>query len=114
MTPEKTKKAFETLGRLIKARTGYDSPHRMEPDQLIYLGERGGHYGTAMNHLLFCCEEGVRLVDQDRMEKAFRWLGFVQGAIWAAGLAPLDVLKKMNMPEPEEPDVWPKPDGSRP
>jgi len=107
MTPEKTKMAFETLASSIKAQTGYDQVVRMDPMETVSLSDYMSETGRAMCHLLFCCEEGVRLVDQGRMEKAFRWLGFVQGAVWAAGLAPLDTLKKMNMPDPEEPDVWP-------
>ncbi len=112
MTPKKTIEAFEACAALITKRTGYSVAVRMDPEQVTQLAEPFSEFGQAMNHLLFCCEEGPRMVKDGRMEKAFRWLGFVQGGIWAAGLAPLETLKKMNMPEPEEPDVWPTPEGS--
>lgn len=54
--------------------------------------------GLRDEHLAFMCEEGVRLVEAGRREKAMRWLGFVQGALWASGRAPIDTLKRMNMP----------------
>jgi hypothetical protein len=34
----------------------------------------------------------------DRIEKAFRWLGFIQGVLYAHGLATVDELKNMNRP----------------
>ncbi len=41
-------------------------------------------------------------------EKAFRWLGFMQGALWALELHEIDELRRHNMP-PDAPFV---PDGS--
>lgn len=111
MTPEKTIKAFKDCAALITKRTGYSVAVRMDPEETTRLAEPFSEFGRAMNHLLFCCEEGVRLVKDGRMEKAFRWLGFIQGGIWAAGLACLTTLKEMNKPEPEEPDIWPSPEG---
>jgi hypothetical protein len=35
-----------------------------------------------------------------RLEKKFRWLGFIQGVLWTMGLSKIDELKKMNMPDP--------------
>ena len=40
-------------------------------------------------------EEFVR---QDRMEKVFRWLGFIQGFLWGQGIYTLDELKEHNRP----------------
>jgi hypothetical protein len=31
-------------------------------------------------------------------KKAMRWLGFVQGVMWATGLADIETLKNMNKP----------------
>lgn len=35
---------------------------------------------------------------EGRIEKAFRWLGFVQGCLWATGQYTLDELKNHNRP----------------
>ena len=32
----------------------------------------------------------------DRLGKAFRWLGFIQGVMYARGIADIDALKAMN------------------
>lgn len=40
-----------------------------------------------------------QFVDEDRMDKVFRWLGFLQGVLWIQGIYTLDDLKKHNMPD---------------
>ncbi len=35
-------------------------------------------------------------------EKMNRWLGFVQGALWAMGFATIDELREVNRPAPKE------------
>lgn len=39
----------------------------------------------------------------EKREKLMRWLGFMQGALWALGVADLETMKRMNMPPPEAP-----------
>src|SRR5260370_41015983 len=34
----------------------------------------------------------------ERIEKKFRWLGFIQGAMWVLDVSSIDELKRMNMP----------------
>ncbi len=59
-------------------------------------------YGGIPEHLAFMCEEGATYA-AERREKAMRWLGFVQGALWASGRATIEELKNMNRPDgPEE------------
>jgi len=41
------------------------------------------------------------VVNMPRMEKFMRWLGFLQGAMWANGLYSIDELKSHNKPEGE-------------
>jgi len=53
-----------------------------------------------LSHLLWLAREGVKLVEDDRREKAMRWLGFIQGAItWGLELCEIDDLKDMNRPD---------------
>lgn len=56
-----------------------------------------GH--RAASHALWCCREIRKMAGEGRREKAFRWLGFVQGVLFACGLATIDQLRAMNMPK---------------
>jgi hypothetical protein len=38
-------------------------------------------------------------MDEGRREKAFRWLGFVQGVLWVRGVYSIDQLKEHNRPD---------------
>ncbi len=40
----------------------------------------------------------TEFVEQDRMGKAFRWLGFIQGVLWLSGIYTLNDLKNHNRP----------------
>ena len=48
-------------------------------------------------HFKFMCDEAQLFVDQDRVDKAMRWLGFMQGAFWMDDVYTLDELKKHSM-----------------
>ena len=37
-------------------------------------------------------------IQQNRMEKVFRWLGFIQGCLWSMSVYTLDDLKNHNRP----------------
>jgi len=50
-------------------------------------------------HLLFMAQEIPKLMDAGRVEKAMRWLGWLQGALWAAGMETLEEAKLRNAPE---------------
>ena len=43
-------------------------------------------------------------VKEDRMGKVFRWLGFIQGCLWATGCYTLEELKDHNRPKEGEKD----------
>lgn len=53
---------------------------------------------TCVKHCLWMLDEANKFYQQDKAEKANRWLGFVQGVIAARDLATLDQLKEANMP----------------
>lgn len=38
-------------------------------------------------HLAWMCHETCALVDSAQLEKALRWLGFIQGTLWALELS---------------------------
>lgn len=53
----------------------------------------------ASAHLLYMCNQINEFIAEDRREKAMRWLGFVQGALWQAGVFTIDELKNHNRPD---------------
>lgn len=60
------------------------------------------HSLSARCHLLWMCEEGIPgLVREGRIEKAMRWLGFVQGALWAMGEYSIEKLREHNRNQDE-------------
>lgn len=99
MTPEKTKQALDALDALIPTEPnfrGVRPAHRMRPD----VAAPTDYQRRA--HLRWMCGAGKALVDEGRIEKAMRWLGFVQGALWGMGLVSIGEMKRVNMPEAGE------------
>lgn len=44
-------------------------------------------------------DEMEDFIRQGRMEKVFRWLGFIQGCLWRCGLYTVEELKNHNRPQ---------------
>jgi len=51
---------------------------------------------AALAHLRTMFPKMVQFVSEDKIEKAMRWLGFVQGVLWVCGVYTLDQLKADN------------------
>lgn len=51
-----------------------------------------------IKHCRYMIDEILSFLRQDRIEKAFRWLGFLQGCLWTTGMFSLDELKEHNRP----------------
>lgn len=47
-------------------------------------------------HCLGMIPKMEKFIEENRIEKAMRWLGFIQGALWMAGLFTLKQLKEQN------------------
>jgi hypothetical protein len=100
MTPEHTKAVFRALGRRVEGELGLEDrvPLRMASQD---ARSRPGSRITTLQHLLWMSLEGEKLVDQGRIEKAMRWLGWLQGVLWADGYMGLEEQKQINMGEGE-------------
>lgn len=68
----------------------YPHPHRVLP----FLGKP-----AAGAHLRWMIIESRAMLADGRREKVMRWLGFIQGTLWAMGLASIDALKDANKPQ---------------
>lgn len=57
-----------------------------------------GDLGPVYQHLLTMIPQMRKFIEEGRRDKVFRWLGFMQGAMWALGSFTLDELKDDNRP----------------
>ncbi len=94
MTPEKTKEAFDAIAALTRVY----APEVREAKRIDPAIARANGLERCA-HLLFMCEEGKRLVDAGRIEKAMRWLGFDQGVVWCESMASIAQMKDLNRPD---------------
>lgn len=58
-----------------------------------------GHEVPNKNHLLWMCGQLDDFIRDGRRDKAMRWLGFIQGALWALGIRSVDEMRKDNRSE---------------
>jgi len=54
-----------------------------------------------LQHLHWMALEAKKIIEEGRTEKAMRWLGFLQGALWVLGRRTIEEMKKDNMPKDE-------------
>ena len=52
----------------------------------------------ALNHCSQMLDKMEEFVQEGRLEKTFRWLGFLQGALWVLRIYTLEELKNHNRP----------------
>jgi len=58
---------------------------------------------AALKHALWMCEEALGHLEAEKLDKAQRWLGFIQGVLWVTGAANLPTLRADNRRETETP-----------
>ena len=90
MTTEKLRSVFQFyLDWMDKKFDGEIKPEKAEdagPETLM--------------HLAWMCQTAIReLIPQDRIEKAMRWLGFIQGVLVARHFFKLDEVKNHSRPD---------------
>lgn len=101
MTPEKLKSVFANYKGHLDNRHPLVSVLSME-DGWTVVSSSGLGEATRIAHYKYMCDKAVEFVDEGRIEKAMRWLGFLQGALWKEGHFTLDQLKRHSMPDPDE------------
>ena len=69
-----------------------DFPHNDKPD-------------SSRDILSHCCrmlDRMEKFISESRMDKVFRWLGFIQGCLWSTRRFSLEDLKNHSLPDPKE------------
>jgi hypothetical protein len=59
--------------------------------------------GSYLRHLAWMCGTTVQHADNGHIEKAMRWLGFIQGAFWVLGIRTIDEMRDDNTMPEEDP-----------
>lgn len=55
---------------------------------------------TALRHIVWMCGEVIEFAETQRMAKAHRWIGFIQGVLWSYGVLSIDQMRMHNLPIP--------------
>lgn len=96
MTTDKLRSAFLACEAIIARQEGGIS--------MAIRDENADSRIRRLSHLLWLSREGLTLIEEERREKAMRWLGFLQGALWGMELVDVKQLKDMNRPDGSEYD----------
>ena len=92
MTPEQI---VDVVARYERDLTGRGVvPDRLPPSLLPSAQ-------TGLKHALWMCGEVRRQVMAGQVDKAMRWLGFVQGVLWMAGVSTIDSMREDNSTMPD-------------
>ena len=68
-----------TNNQIIEVCEKYKSKLNAEP-------KRENEVSGSINHLAWMCDQIIEFVQINHLEKAHRWLGFVQGSMWVLKL----------------------------
>jgi hypothetical protein len=93
-------KVDEVLDKVIGGLTVKGHVSRRWPaDSLLPTGE--AQTAVALAHALWLAME-ARTWSAERLEKKFRWLGFIQGILWMTGESTIESAKNANKPAEEK------------
>lgn len=94
MTPEKTEKVLKYYLTLLGV------PAKLPEDYYDLLYEDIPHVaGLSAGHAAWMCQQAIVLVEEGRMEKAMRWLGWINYALWRGNYLTLNQIKQTCAPD---------------
>jgi hypothetical protein len=95
MTEAKILSAVEGLVRLLGGIAEFERIVEEDTAQQPSLERR-------IFHLRYMCKQIPVFLAENRREKVMRWLGFIQGAMWALGMTSIAEMKELNRPDGTE------------
>jgi hypothetical protein len=98
MTDEKVSAALEEISLSVR---GFEPVRHPDGETGIHFDAAFGriNHGPAWQHVAWMVSECRAMLADGRREKVMRWLGFMQGVLWATGKHTISRLKKMNRPD---------------
>lgn len=91
-------KKIISAARRCRQLLGTGDAVRCDPEESYVVGPLDSAL-IRVKHLRYCCDQIETFLVEGQQEKAFRWLGFVQGCLWASYGIPISELGQMNMPD---------------
>lgn len=92
MTPEQvTKTAAKYREAVVSCIAAAPGPDYATPGALL-----NPTMVQAARHAVHMCDKIPEIVAEGNVEKAMRWLGFVQGVLWVIGIRSIDDMKDDN------------------
>lgn len=96
MTPEHLKQVFEEYAAILTQRGNPAKQLEVEPwGSLIEPDQQ-------LNHAHWMCLVCLDFVSQGEIDKAYRWLGFIQGVLWCRHVRSIREMRSDNR-SPESP-----------
>lgn len=98
MNDNQLNRAVEALDAMLPG----TPPERVKPTRRFTGGSFFAVRATVIKHCKWMLPEMKTFIAEGRLDKVQRWLGFVQGALWAVGIGTIEDFKQMNMKQPED------------
>jgi hypothetical protein len=51
---------------------------------------------SILGHLAWMCQQIPGFLEEEKNDKAQRWMGFIQGSMWAIGMRTIDQMREDN------------------
>lgn len=96
MTPKKVLEVIDRYDDLFKVMQ--ITPQKLPETEMVNPDDGP----SCLSHCAAMLPEMRDFVEERRMDKVFRWLGFIQGVLWRGGILPLQDLKNHSRPDQEE------------
>lgn len=99
LTNEKLISVFKGYGICLNAN---DVVAREMPEEMKMLPVHMVPKEVRLSHIAHMCETAIDFVHEGRIEKAMRWLGFIQGSLYELGTYTINDLKDHSRPDPDD------------
>jgi len=94
MTPEQVVKVIQSYRKELE-----DYPPVRDEENYLYRDEFLGYrkpYSKALSHASWMCLQVEGFVADGRIEKAMRWLGFIQAILWMCHRRTIEKMREDN------------------
>lgn len=75
---------------------GYEASAYKNVDARLGETTRSAGKYDSLCHAMWMCSEAKKFISQGRQAKAYRWIGMIQGLLWAHGIFSIAELKSHN------------------
>jgi len=82
---------------IIELVARYDAELKLYPPERSDTSQVLAATPQAFGHLRWMCGQIKQFAEEGRLDKCNRWLGFVQGALWALGRGTIDRFREDNV-----------------